>query len=168
MKTLGISIARLEPGEVDLAMDYSPDLTQQNGFIHAGIITAGLDNACGIAAFTLMPAAPDILTVEFKTNLLAPARGERFAFRATVVKPGRTLTVCEAPRLCRARRRRDPDRDHERHADGAAAPRGRRAGQDARVRPDGLVRVAVQLCAAAMAICRKSFYGPAVQLSLPT
>ncbi len=63
--------------------------------MHAGIITAGLDSACGIAAFTLMPAGSDILTVEFKTNLLAPARGQRFAFRATVVKPGRTLTVCE-------------------------------------------------------------------------
>jgi len=96
MKTLGISIARLEPGEVDLAMDYSAEFTQQHGFIHAGIITAGLDNACGIAAFTLMPAGVGILTVEFKTNLLAPARGERFAFRATVIKPGRTLTVCEA------------------------------------------------------------------------
>src|ERR1700756_4044192 len=96
MRTLGISIARLEPGEVDLAMDYSAALTQQNGFVHAGIITAGLDTACGIAAFTLMPAGSDILTVEFKTNLLAPARGERFAFRAHVVKPGRTLTVCEA------------------------------------------------------------------------
>ena len=90
MRTLGISIARLEPGEVELSMAYSPDLTQQNGFMHAGIITAGLDSACGIAAFTLMPAGSDILTVEFKTNLLAPARGERFAFRATVVKPGRT------------------------------------------------------------------------------
>jgi hypothetical protein len=55
MKTLGISISRLEPGEVDLAMDYNAELTQQHGFIHAGIITAGLDNACGIAAFTLMP-----------------------------------------------------------------------------------------------------------------
>jgi uncharacterized protein (TIGR00369 family) len=76
-------------------MAYSPDFTQQNGFVHAGIITAGLDNACGIAAFTLMPAGSDILTVEFKTNLLAPARGERFVFRATVVKPGRTLTFCE-------------------------------------------------------------------------
>jgi len=96
MKTLGISIARLEPGEVDLAMEYSAEFTQQHGFIHAGVITAGLDNACGIAAFTLMPAGSGILTVEFKTNLLAPARGERFAFRATVVKPGRTLTVCEA------------------------------------------------------------------------
>ncbi|QWG24168.1 PaaI family thioesterase [Bradyrhizobium sediminis] len=96
MRTLGISIARLEAGEVDLSMPYCRDWTQQNGFVHAGIITAGLDTACGIAAFTLMPAGSDILTVEFKTNLLAPARGERFAFRATVVKPGRTLTVCEA------------------------------------------------------------------------
>lgn len=95
MRTLGISIVRLEPGEVELAMGYSPDLTQQNGFVHAGILTAGLDSACGIAAFTLMPVGSDILTVEFKTNLLAPARGKRFAFRASVVKPGRTLTVCE-------------------------------------------------------------------------
>ena len=95
MRTLGISLARLEPGEVDLSMAYSPAFTQQNGFVHAGIITAGLDNACGIAAFTLMPAGSDILTVEFKANLLAPARGERFVFRAIVVKPGRTLTVCE-------------------------------------------------------------------------
>jgi len=96
MRTLGISIARLEPGEVDLSMAYSAAFTQQNGFVHAGIITAGLDSACGIAAFTLMPAGSDILTVEFKTNLLAPAKGQRFAFRAVVVKPGRTLTVCEA------------------------------------------------------------------------
>jgi uncharacterized protein (TIGR00369 family) len=95
MKTLGISLARLEPGEVDLVMAYSLEFTQQNGFVHAGVITAGLDNACGIAAFSLMPPNCDILTVEFKTNLLAPAKGERFHFRAVVVKPGRTLTVCE-------------------------------------------------------------------------
>ena len=80
-------------------MAYSADFTQQNGFVHGGIITAGLDNACGIAAFTLMPAGSDILTVEFKTNLLAPAKGERFMFRARVVKPGRTLSVCEARAL---------------------------------------------------------------------
>src|SRR3954463_12834217 len=96
MRTLGIAITRLDPGEVDLAMAYSAEFTQQNGFVHAGIITAGLDTACGIAAFTLMPANSDILTVEFKTNLLAPARGDRFVFRARVIKPGRTLTVCEA------------------------------------------------------------------------
>ena len=99
MRALGISIARLEPGEVDLSMPYSADFTQQNGFVHAGIITAGLDSACGIAAFTLMPQGSDVLTVEFKTNLLAPAKGDRFAFRAHVVKPGRTLTVCEARAL---------------------------------------------------------------------
>ena len=95
MRTLGISLVRCDPGEADLAMEYSRDFTQQNGFVHAGIITAGLDTACGIAAFTLMPASSDILTVEFKTNLLAPARGTRFSFRAAVIKPGRTLTVCE-------------------------------------------------------------------------
>jgi uncharacterized protein (TIGR00369 family) len=96
MHTLGIVIVRLAPGEVELVMLHSPALTQQNGFVHAGIITAGLDNACGVAAFTLMPAEADILTVEFKTTLLAPARGERFVFKAEVVKPGRTLTFCEA------------------------------------------------------------------------
>jgi uncharacterized protein (TIGR00369 family) len=95
MRTLGISIVRLEPGEVDLAMAYSPELTQQNGFVHTGVITTGLDSACGIAAFTLMPQGSDILTVEFKTNLLAPAKGDRFVFRAEVVRPGRTLTVAE-------------------------------------------------------------------------
>ncbi|WP_441233589.1 PaaI family thioesterase [Bradyrhizobium sp. 930_D9_N1_4] len=96
MRTLGIVIVRLAPGEVELAMLHSDAFTQQNGFIHAGIITAGLDNACGVAAFTLMPAGADILTVEFKTTLLAPARGSRFIFKAEVVKPGRTLTFCEA------------------------------------------------------------------------
>jgi uncharacterized protein (TIGR00369 family) len=96
MRTLGISLTRLAPGEAEFAMDYSPALTQQHGFIHAGIITAGLDNACGVAAFTLMPREAGILTVEFKTNLLAPARGARFLFKAEVVKPGRTLTFCEA------------------------------------------------------------------------
>ena len=89
MRTLGISIARLEAGEVELAMAYSPAFTQQNGFVHAGIITAGLDNACGIAANTLMPAEAAILTVEFKTNLLAPAKGERFLFRAEVINAAR-------------------------------------------------------------------------------
>ncbi|MEY9181499.1 uncharacterized protein (TIGR00369 family) [Bradyrhizobium sp. USDA 326] len=96
MRTLGISIVSLVPGQVELAMPYASAFTQQNGFVHAGIITAGLDNACGVAAFTLMPREADILTVEFKTTLLAPARGDRFVFRAEVVKPGRTLTFCEA------------------------------------------------------------------------
>jgi len=96
MQTLGIQIARLGPGEIELTMLYAPAYTQQHGFMHAGIITTALDSACGYAAFSLMPADAEVLTVEFKTNLLAPAKGERFAFRAEVVKPGRTLTVCEA------------------------------------------------------------------------
>ncbi|QPF85678.1 PaaI family thioesterase [Bradyrhizobium genosp. L] len=96
MQTFGVSVARMEPGEADLAMPYAAEFCQQHGFVHAGVITAGLDNACGMAAFTLMPERTDILTVEFKTNLLAPAKGERFVFRAVVVKPGRTLTVCDA------------------------------------------------------------------------
>jgi uncharacterized protein (TIGR00369 family) len=95
MRTLGIEIARLNPGEIELSMPYSEPYTQQHGFVHAGIITTALDSACGYAAFSLMPADAAVLTVEFKTNLLAPAKADRFAFRAHVVKPGRTLTVCE-------------------------------------------------------------------------
>ncbi|MGV7214336.1 PaaI family thioesterase [Bradyrhizobium sp. UFLA05-112] len=101
MRTLGISLVHVAPGEAELAMDYAAGFTQQNGFVHAGIITAGLDNACGVAVFTLMPREADILTVEFKTSLVAPARGEGFIFRAEVVKPGRTLTFCEAKAFAR-------------------------------------------------------------------
>lgn len=96
MGTLGIGIAQLAAGEIELAMPYDDAFTQQHGFVHAGIITTALDSACGYAAFSLMPAEADVLTVEFKTSLLAPAKGERFVFRARVVRPGRTLTFCEA------------------------------------------------------------------------
>src|SRR5256885_11352154 len=92
MRALGISIARLEPGEVDLVIAYSPEFTQQNGFVHAGIITAGLDTACGIAAFTLMPAGSDILTPEIKTNPLAPPMGTPVPFPAALIKPRPTPT----------------------------------------------------------------------------
>lgn len=94
--TLNLSIERIAPGEIDLAMPFDRALTQQNGFLHAGIVTAGLDNACGYAAYTLMPAEADVLSVEFKTNLLAPAKGDRFRFEGRVIKPGRTITVAEA------------------------------------------------------------------------
>ncbi|MGP0060667.1 MAG: PaaI family thioesterase [Beijerinckiaceae bacterium] len=96
MQTLGIEIARLAPGEIDLTMPYRPAYTQQHGFLHAGIVATALDSACGYAAFSLMPADAAVLTVEFKINLVAPAKGERFVFRAHVVKPGRTLTLCDA------------------------------------------------------------------------
>lgn len=99
MHTLGIEIARLEPGEIELTMPYAQPFTQQHGFVHAGIITTALDSACGYAAFSLMPADAAVLTVEFKTNLLAAAKGERFVFRGKVIKPGRTLTICEGSAL---------------------------------------------------------------------
>ena len=99
MATLGIEIADLKPGEIELRMPYAIAYTQQHGFIHAGIITTALDSACGYAAFSLMPEDAAVLTVEFKTNLIAPARGDHFLFRARVVKPGRTITVCEAQAL---------------------------------------------------------------------
>jgi uncharacterized protein (TIGR00369 family) len=96
MATLGIEITGLKPGEVELRMPYDAAYAQQHGFIHAGIITTALDSACGYAAFSLMPDDAAVLTVEFKTNLIAPARGDYFLFRAVVVKPGRTITVCDA------------------------------------------------------------------------
>jgi uncharacterized protein (TIGR00369 family) len=96
MATLGIEIADLKPGEIELRMPYAIAYTQQHGFIHAGIITTALDTACGYAAFSLMPDDAAVLTVEFKTNLVAPARGDSFLFRASVLKPGRTITVCDA------------------------------------------------------------------------
>jgi uncharacterized protein (TIGR00369 family) len=99
MTTLGIEMVHLEAGEVHLTMMPNAAYTQQHGFMHAGVITTALDSACGYAAFTLMPTDAAILTVEFKTNLLAPAKGERFLFRAHVIKPGKTLTICEAKAL---------------------------------------------------------------------
>jgi uncharacterized protein (TIGR00369 family) len=94
MKTLGIDIVALKAGEIELKMPYAPPYTQQRGFTHAGIATA-LDSACGYAAFSLMRADAAVLTVEFKTNLLAPAKGEYFLIRARVVKQGFTITVCD-------------------------------------------------------------------------
>jgi uncharacterized protein (TIGR00369 family) len=99
MATLGIEMVHLDAGEVHLAMPPNSAYAQQHGFMHAGIITTALDSACGYAAFTLMPAEAAVLTVEFKTSLLAPAKGDRFLFRAQVIKPGRTLTFCEAQAL---------------------------------------------------------------------
>lgn len=96
MASLGVTIERLEAGEIDLAMPYNAAYSQQHGFVHAGIMATALDSACGYAAFSLMPEDAAVLTVEFKTNLLAPAKGERFTFHGQVIKPGRTITVCEA------------------------------------------------------------------------
>jgi uncharacterized protein (TIGR00369 family) len=81
---------------VEIRLPFSPNLTQQNGYLHAGAITAVLDSACGYAALTMAADDKDVLSVEFKVNLLSPATGEVFAARALVKKAGRTLTVCTA------------------------------------------------------------------------
>ena len=93
MRLIGASLRRVEPGAVDIALPYRDDLTQQNGYLHAGILTTVADSACGYAAYTLMPAGADVLSVEFKVNLLRPAVGEVFVAEARVVKAGATLTV---------------------------------------------------------------------------
>jgi len=96
MATLGLRIVEVEAGRVVLALSHRADLTQQHGFLHAGIISTGLDTACGYAAFTLMPAEAGVLTIEFKVNLLAPALGPEILFEASVTKAGRTISVADA------------------------------------------------------------------------
>jgi len=86
MRTLGASLDRVEPGEVDIALSFRDDLTQQDGFLHA----------CGYAAHSLMERDANVLSIEFKLNLLAPALGERVVARARVLRAGRTITVCRA------------------------------------------------------------------------
>lgn len=95
MKTMGVRLTRVEPGLIELEMPYSAELTQQHGYLHAGVVTTIVDSACGYAAFSLMPADSTVLSVEFKVNLIAPADGVRFVALGQVVKAGRTLTVCE-------------------------------------------------------------------------
>jgi uncharacterized protein (TIGR00369 family) len=94
MKTIGAHLVTVAPGEVRIELPYSKAITQQHGFIHAGILSTIADNACGYAAYTLMPADADILGVENKINFLAPAKGERFVGIGRVIKAGRTLAVC--------------------------------------------------------------------------
>ena len=95
MATLGARLAAIAPGAVDIELDWATGLTQQHGFLHAGVVSTALDSACGYAALTLMPEDVAVLTIEFKINLLAPAKGQHFHAVGTVVKPGRTITVCE-------------------------------------------------------------------------
>jgi uncharacterized protein (TIGR00369 family) len=96
MSTIGASLGIVEPGVVDIILPFRDDLTQQDGFLHAGIIAAVADSACGYAAHSLMPPAARVLSIEFKLNLLAPAVGERIEARGRVVRAGRTITVCRA------------------------------------------------------------------------
>ena len=95
MQTVGASLTRVAPGEVVIAFPFDSKLTQQHGFIHAGIVSTVLDSACGYAAFSLMPEDAAVLTIEFKINLLSPAQGDRFEAVGRVKKPGRNITVTE-------------------------------------------------------------------------
>ena len=94
MQTLGAMLGDIRPGEVSIELPYSDHITQQDGFLHAGIITTIADSACGYAAYSLMPAGSRVLSVEFKVNLMSPAIGERFLAIGKVIKAGRTLTIC--------------------------------------------------------------------------
>jgi uncharacterized protein (TIGR00369 family) len=94
MATLGAELADVAAGRVAIALPVEPRLSQQDGFLHAGIVVAALDSACGYAALTLMPDDAEVLTVELKVNLLAPASGDMVVAQGEVVRAGRTLTVC--------------------------------------------------------------------------
>ena len=94
MATLGAELADVATGRVAISLQIEPRLSQQDGFLHSGVVVAALDSACGYAALTLMPDEAEVLTVELKVNLLAPASGESLVAEGEVVRAGRTLTVC--------------------------------------------------------------------------
>jgi uncharacterized protein (TIGR00369 family) len=96
MSLIGAYLMKVEPGVVEIALPYRRDLTQQHGYLHAGVVTTIADTACGYAAYSLMPAGTQVLSVEFKLNLLRPGQGEQFVAHAEVIKPGKTLTVARA------------------------------------------------------------------------
>ncbi|MDB5882457.1 MAG: thioesterase family protein [Ramlibacter sp.] len=95
MNTIGATLASVEAGRVTIELAWAKALTQQHGFLHAGMVATALDSACGYAAFSLMPVGAAVLTIEYKINLLAPAKGQRFRMVGEVLKPGRTITVAE-------------------------------------------------------------------------
>lgn len=94
MTLIGAEMTTVEPGAVEITLPTRDDLTQQHGYIHAGIVTTIVDSACGYAALTLAPAEADVLTIEYKVNFLAPANGERLIARGRVLRAGRTITAC--------------------------------------------------------------------------
>lgn len=94
MATIGASLVRVEPGEVDVALASRDDLVQQHGFLHAGVLASAADSACGYAALSLMPPGAAVLSIEFKINMLAPAAGDRVVARGRVIRAGRSVTVC--------------------------------------------------------------------------
>lgn len=96
MSLIGAELTRVEPGIIEITLPYRADLAQQHGYLHAGIVTTIADSACGYAAYSLMPVNSEVLSVEFKVNLLRPAKGETFSAIGEVIKAGKTLTVVRA------------------------------------------------------------------------
>jgi uncharacterized protein (TIGR00369 family) len=96
MNTLGAELVSVTAGSVEIGFQFRAELTQQDGFLHAGSIASVMDSACGYAALSVAPEGTDVLTVEFKVNFLAPAEGDRFVARARVKRAGRNITVCAA------------------------------------------------------------------------
>ncbi|GAB2859413.1 PaaI family thioesterase [Nocardioides pacificus] len=95
MKLFGARLARVDPGGVDVEVPFGPAVTQQQGWFHGAVSAAVADTACGYAALTLMPPGSEVVSVEFKVNLLAPAKGDLLVARGRVVRAGRTVTVCQ-------------------------------------------------------------------------
>ena len=96
MRLIGAELAELEPGFAEIHLPHRPDITQQHGYIHGGVVGMIADSAAGYAANTLTPHDTSVLTVEYKLNLLAPADGQRLVARGEVIKPGRTLLITRA------------------------------------------------------------------------
>lgn len=93
MGLISARLMALKPGYCEIHLPWRPDLTQQHGYFHAGIISTAVDSAAGYAGFTLMPAGSSVLSVEFKLNLLAPGDGELLIATGEVIKPGKTLVI---------------------------------------------------------------------------
>ncbi len=94
MKTIGANLVELSPGTAVIEFSHDRSLTQQHGYIHAGVVTTVVDSACGYAAYTMMPKDSEVLTIEYKVNFMVPAKGERYRGIGRVLRSGRTITVC--------------------------------------------------------------------------
>ena len=96
MTTIGATLEKVEPGAVTIRLPFRDDLTQQHGFLHAGAIASVADSACGYAALSLMPADAGVLSIEFKINMLSPAKGDALVARGEVIRAGKKIMVCRA------------------------------------------------------------------------
>ena len=96
MNLIGIRLVSVKPGAIEMVLDITDKVSQQQGFVHGGVITAGLDSASGFAAQTLSAPSYEVLTIEFKTSFFAPSTGDYLTFRSQVLKSGRRVSYCEA------------------------------------------------------------------------